>query len=59
MYSVVVAFGLASVMLCIGMAIRAKVQILSAYADAGQCYRRYLRIILMNLVLLQNIRSAV
>ena len=37
MYSVVVAFGLASVMLCIGMAIRAN-------ADAGQCYRRYLRI---------------
>ena len=34
MYSVVVAFGLASVMLCIGMAIRAKVKF----------YRRYIRI---------------
>ena len=51
MYSVVVAFGLASVMLCIGMAIRAKVKFFQHMLMPVSVIGGILGFILMNLVL--------
>ena len=50
MYSVVVAFGLASVMLCIGMAIRAKVKFFQHMLMPVSVIGGILGFILMNLV---------